>query len=293
MNNFHGYECCVIAAFTSYNPDLELFYEAVSSVRPQVSNVIIVDNGSDNLVGVQEIASKTGSILISFGENKGIAAAYNVAFERAIRYGADWVLTCDQDSVMPDDMVLRLVEGASSFSTISPIGIVCPNFRNRTTGSLEFDYGEPRLIKNCISSGSLTSTVAWTTISGFDENMFIDGVDFEFCDRLVPAGFDILLVPNVVMYHEIGNIEFHNILGHSVAVLNHSPFRKFYIAQNIIYRDGKSRGGIASPVSFVKVLRQVVLVIAFEDDKLDKISSLLRGMKSGVALLSRLRRPND
>ena len=65
--------------------------------------------------------------------------------------------------------------------------------------------------------------------------MFIDGVDFEFCYRMKKSGMNILRVNDVVLSHEIGNITVRHFLGFRVIVKNHSPFRKYYIAKNIIY----------------------------------------------------------
>lgn len=282
----------VLAAFTSFNPDIELLERAVISIKSQVTEVLIVDNGSLNKSDVMALAERNGLKCLSFAQNRGIAAAFNLAFKFAVEAGIDWVVTCDQDSIMPKDLVGRLLKDAIAFNEEYKIGIVCPNFFNRTTKTLEYCVEEPCLIDSCISSGSLTLVKAWDDISGFDEVMFIDGVDFEFCDRLEGAGYKILLDPSVHMEHEIGDIKLHGLPGHKFSVLNHSSFRKFYIAQNIIYRNGKGHGGHVSPVALIRVFKQVLLVFAYEDHKLDKLAAILRGSKSGLSLAKNIREIN-
>lgn len=283
----------VIAAFTSFNPEIGLFRDALESVVSQVDRVIIVDNGSRNISDIQNLADETRSLLISFHNNRGVAAAYNSAFSEAANLGAEWVLTCDQDSVMPNDMVYRLFQGASDAGVGHSIGIICPNFRNRTTGQAEHANLRPKIIDACISSGSLTLVSAWKEISGFDEEMFIDGVDFEFCDRLNLSGYCVLLIPDINMDHEIGTAELHSFMGHRFSVLNHSAFRKYYIAQNILYRDGKLRGGAPSTFAFLKILKQELLVLVYENDKIKKTKSIFLGTRSGIKLLREMKRRND
>ena len=278
----------VLAAFTSYNPDIELLERAVRSISEQVAEVAIVDNGSRNIELVKELVERTGSRLIAFPENRGIAAAFNAAFRYAKDKGFKWVLTCDQDSVMVDGMVARFLDVERVHGEHGRVGIVCPNFYNRTTGRLEYVDDEPRMIDSCISSGSLTLVSAWEAIGGFDEVMFIDGVDFEFCDRLKDSSFRVLLVPDVHMEHEIGAASLHGLPGHKFPVLNHSAFRKFYIAQNIIYRDGKVRGGRPSFVAHLKVLKQMMLVAFYEGEKREKIIQIVDGARAGRKLLEDL-----
>ena len=278
----------MLAAFTSYNPDIELLERAIRSVSDQVAEVAIVDNGSRNIELVKELAGRIGARLIEFSENRGIAAAFNAAFHYAKDKDFEWVLTCDQDSVMVGGMVERFLSVEGSCSEHGRFGIVCPNFYNRTTERLEYVGDEPRMIDSCISSGSLTLVSAWEAVGGFDEVMFIDGVDFEFCDRLKDSGYRVLLVPDVHMEHEIGAASLHGLPGHKFLVLNHSAFRKFYIAQNIIYRDGKARGGRPSFVAHLKVLKQMMLVAFYEGEKREKIIQIVDGASAGRKLLEDL-----
>lgn len=280
------------AAFVTYQPNLGLLERALHSVSEQMGTLCVVDNGSDNVDSIATLCSRMGATLVPLGSNDGIAAAYNRAFNWAKIHDCKWVLTCDQDSVMPQHMVDRLLEAAVGRDDDDRLGIICPDFINRTTGRREYGPDAPRLINECISSGSLTSVEAWGAVDGFDEAMFIDGVDFDFCRRLRDAGWSILLVPDVCIEHEIGDARTHRFLGHEFNVLNHSAFRKYYISQNIIYMSGKFNGDRPEFVAWLKVLKQLLLVLLYEDGKREKLASIVRGARHGRQLL-RERRANQ
>src|SRR5699024_6976157 len=58
----------------------------------------------------------------------------------------------------------------------------------------------------CITSASCTSIKAWEKIGGFDDWLFIDLVDNEFCKRLVASGYKILRLNHLVLDQEFGCI---------------------------------------------------------------------------------------
>lgn len=274
----------VMAALVTYNPDMRLLREALGSICRQ-THTLIVDNGSLNENEISSLCKELACSFVSLGENRGVAAAYNVAFKIAHEAGLSWVITCDQDSIMPDGMVRNFLSEVTHWDGAS-LGIVCPNFENRTTGKCEYGLDKPTLIDECISSGSMTSIESWEAVGGFDEDMFIDGVDFDFCWRIRQKGYGILLIPSVRINHEIGDARIHSILGHEFLVFNHSAFRKFYIAQNIVYMDGKRHDNRVRLYARLKVLKQELLVLFYESEKCKKLASIHAGVRRGIQLLN-------
>lgn len=51
----------------------------------------------------------------------------------------------------------------------------------------------------CITSASCTNLAVWKEVGGFDERLFIDLVDNEFCKRLIVSGYKILRLNNLVL----------------------------------------------------------------------------------------------
>ena len=62
-------------------------------------------------------------------------------------------------------------------------------------------------VDRCIQSGALVSVAAWKYVNGFDEWMFIDFVDFDFCTRLKINNYNIYRCNNVTIDHQLGNRE--------------------------------------------------------------------------------------
>jgi rhamnosyltransferase len=60
-------------------------------------------------------------------------------------------------------------------------------------------------VRTCITSGALTNLDLWKKLDGFDEQMFIDSVDFEYCYRVRKAGYKVIQTDQVQLSHSIGN----------------------------------------------------------------------------------------
>ena len=280
----------VAAAMVTFNPDLELFVRALASLTTQVDTIFVIDNNSHNATQIEAACRNVHALFKELNANKGIATALNSAFALAENHGKQWLLTCDQDSILPSDLTTALTTAACDHDSDAALGIVCPNFLNRTTGVREFEGGAPRMIERCISSGSLTSVGAWRKIGGFDDVMFIDSVDFEFCERLGVAGYGILLVPDVCIDHEIGDARLHHIFGRSFYVFHHPAFRNYFIAQNIVYIAGKRNNGKPGMRPWLQLCKQYLLVLLYERDKIAKVEALSKGTIHGFAMCHELRK---
>lgn len=118
--------------------------------------------------------------------------------------GYEWVLTMDQDSILPDGMVADF----SKYLDEPEIGIVCPKVVDKRRAYMEVQLDDSiEYIDMCITSASCTSIKAWEQIGKFDEWLFIDLVDNEFCKRLVESGYKILRLNKWVLDQEFGKIE--------------------------------------------------------------------------------------
>ena len=96
-----------LAGITLYEPDVHRLLENIDAVLPQVDKLICVDNGSKNIAEIKDrIHWKYPEVeIIENGENLGIARALNQMFEYAEAHVYDWVLTLDQDSVCPENLM--------------------------------------------------------------------------------------------------------------------------------------------------------------------------------------------
>ena len=89
----------ILTGIVTFNPDLEVLHSSLQSLLFQRTPVLIVDNGSKNKSGIDELVKSIdgGIIRIVFNaKNQGIAAALNQIMSYGKRIGAEWVLTLDK-----------------------------------------------------------------------------------------------------------------------------------------------------------------------------------------------------
>ena len=279
-------EMKVLAGITLYNPNIERLKENIDAIYSQVEEVVCVDNGSDDFKQIKQLLTSQYPeiVVIQNQKNLGVAKALNQMFAYAKENGFDWVLTLDQDSVCPDNLIKvyrEVVSRLNEFEDLRHVGILCPqtvdrNFDSRT------DYQEKYiLVDKCITSASLTSVKTWETVGGFWEELFIDFVDHDFCARCKEHGIKILQLNDVQILHELGNGVHHNFLGRRVTALNHRPMRKYYMVRNwIIYMH------VHKDVIDYKKERNsyrffFLKTFLFEKQKLEKLKQMRKGRRDG------------
>lgn len=277
----------VMAGIVTYNPDIMWLHENVDSIMPQVSALCVIDNGSENVNEIENYISSlkyAGNKRIEFvknGANKGIAFALNRLMMMGKECRCSWVITLDQDSIVPNG----LVKSYSEKFVDKDVGIISPVIKDRNIVHKTPPKGQEHFsdIEFCITSASLTSVYAWEEVGGFDEKLFIDYVDHDFCIRIREKGFRILRDNSVMLSHAIGNATEKKVFGRWISVSNHSAFRKYYQIRNNIYLSKKYHQW-----SKYKCLRNIVItylkVILFEDKKFEKLRKMNRGLLDGLRM---------
>ena len=241
----------IAAGIVIYNPDdTERFIESLTSVLAKFSRVYLFDNSTEQ---VRLPTFGPNVSYITEHKNLGIAYALNRMMERAEQDGFQWLVTMDQDSILPD----KILEAYRAHIYDPDVAIICPQVIDKRRAYMMVKT-EPReeFIEECITSGSCTSIEVWKKLGKFDEWLFIDLVDNEFCKRAVVSGYKILQLNSLVMNQEFGKIipksEKTQRFWLKVAKLLHnknfakfsykkfvSPTRVYYTNRNIIYVNRK------------------------------------------------------
>ena len=271
----------ILGAIVLFNPELLRLKENISAVVSQVDSLLLVDNGSDNINDVIPLLDDK-IILIKNKHNKGIAYALNQIFYYAEQNSFSWVLTLDQDSVVLNNVVSIFKNFSVKYQNI---GIMCPIVidRNFSIPNNEFDE-DFRELKECITSGSFTNVSAWRRVGGFDNEMFIDWVDWDFCYLLAEYGYKIIQVKKAQLLHELGeNSRIVDFWGRKILLLNRSPFRYFYVARNYIYL-ARKHTNISLRHQFYANIRTLFFVTIFEHNKWRNILAFLKGMYCGLKM---------
>lgn len=261
----------------TYQPELSRLSDNLRAAfaSMMVSRVIIYDNHSDNCETIRQLTALDSHCLLMEGdENRGIAYALNALCQKAVDEGCDWILTLDQDSVIPKG----LLEEFDHYTDQEDLGIICPGIIDRNMGrEYTRQTSGTEYITQCITAGNLVRLKAWQKTGGFSEKLFIDGVDFDFCMKMGEAGFKILRTNNVCLLQEVGHgrkipLPFH----HQMSVLNHSPQRLYYIARNYLYigRRYHQRWHWA-----IEVAKRMFIVACFEDNRREKLRAMFLGIR--------------
>ena len=274
----------IAAGIVLYNPDLIRLKQNIESIYHQVGMIILVDNGSDNIDKIEEIYGNTNGIFIIKNEvNLGIAAALNQIIGKCDIEGIEWVLTLDQDSISP----MNLIEEYSKHITKSRIAIITPNIKdiNSNKMALNNNINKYEYVEECITSASLTNVQICKEIGYFDDRMFIDYVDFDYCTRVRLNDYKILKVNTATLIHEVGTLKEIYLFKKKIEVYNHAPIRKYYYCRNIIYYCNKYKGKINVKRSYMKLFKRFIVVLLFERNKISKIRAIMRGIKDGLIMI--------
>ncbi|MFD1851258.1 glycosyltransferase family 2 protein [Oceanobacillus bengalensis] len=274
-----------IAGIVLYNPDIPRLQENIESIYKQVEQVILIDNGSKNIKEIKFLINRFEKLtLIENKQNKGIATALNQIVNYSMNCNFNWVLLLDQDSVSP----LNIIDEFDRYTcTDEKVAIICPeiNDRNSVQVSNSNNIEEYEYVKECITSGSFLNCSIWYEIGGFDEKMFIDYVDIEYCKRVIRAGFKILKVNRVELLHEIGKRNTYKFLWLNVPTYEHSAFRKYYITRNTLYFTRKYKEDENILYAYLKVIKRLIIVVLYEKDKWKKINAMYRGMRDSYKMI--------
>jgi rhamnosyltransferase len=273
------------AIIVTYFPDEDL-PRRVAAVATQVASVIIVDNGSnpEQLAMLREISAQHGAELLLNHTNLGVGTALNRGVGRAIEQGYSWVLTLDQDTQVYPDLIESLCRVYTAYPRAEQIGIIGTNNHDANTGQLRFvrerlDKGFYEEVKVTITSGSLMSVAAYKAIGPFREDFFIDGIDHEYCLRLIEQDFKVLLSLYPGMVHAIGTQKVHRFMGKTPIAENYAPFRHYYLTRNrlLLARRFFSRHSSWVLFDLKHRLRTIAVIVLFEEQKIRKLYAVCLG----------------
>ena len=227
---------CVIL----YHPrDTDL--ENIRSYLPKVDKLYIYDN-TENKKTKLSFENNNKIIYFSDLENKGLSFRLNQACHQAISDGFDFLMTMDQDSSFGLENLNHYFDSIKNYSNKNTVGIFGLEY------STEDKIVNPKNIISqevyeLITSASVINLNNYNEIGGFDENIFIDGVDFDYCFATLKKGFKCILFKNNYFKHSFG-VKTKTASIKSLYLIKkekylHSPIRIYYIIRNMLYLEKK------------------------------------------------------
>ncbi|HUP31214.1 MAG TPA: glycosyltransferase family 2 protein [Usitatibacter sp.] len=247
----------VASVTVAYNaPPLRLA-EQLRALQGEISRIIVVDNGSASPVAqlLREIPGAGENVqVLPFTRNLGVAHGFNAGIAEARRNGARYVLLLDHDSVPEAGMVAALLESmaAARARAGGPVAAVGPRIRDSrdrhelpfvSLGWLRNHHGRCASEEGMlacdflISSGALVDVGAFDAVGPFDEDLFVDNVDLEWCFRARAKGFRLYGACAAILDHRLGDERRPVLNGLEVVV--HSPERLYYMTRNRVALYGR------------------------------------------------------
>lgn len=269
----------ICASIVLYNPDVERLKNNFMAIYRQVKHVFVYDNGSLNYNECEIFLSLYENVtFIHSKENLGLAYALNYLCDLALKSGYEWIVTLDQDSIVEP----FLIEEYKKYILEDVAQITCYiRDINNEKNDYELRYEE---IRWCITSGTFMNLFIWEKVGKFDEQLFIDGIDYDFGLIISENGYKTVRIPYVGLNHEIGKISKNiRIFGKEHPVYNHNHIRKYYIARNSIYVARKHRN-LSVSKSVFRVIGRLIFDFVFEKQKFKKLRYALKGMKDGFRM---------
>lgn len=224
LTNIHK----VYAVVVWYNPSAQEA-DLIRLYDHDVDGVIVVDNSdADNR---HLVADRPEIIYLPQLRNTGIGRALNIGCKEAMRLGAEWVLTMDQDSRWNQQSVAQYIGEAARYKELEHVAIFSPFHDCDGHPEKHHRNGqyEPRQVVMC--SGNLLRLQAWKEIGGFNEDFFIDYVDDEICCHVRRNGWQVIRINDIFLTHSLGNGA--RTVGFTRHVyVSHPAWRYYYIARN-------------------------------------------------------------
>lgn len=269
----------ICAVFVTYNP-LEEVIENVAITIAQVNYVVIVDNGSAGQSEdyIRELEKLQNCTVLRNRQNLGIAVALNRGIDYALEAGFDWVATFDQDSRISSGFFSIMLNSYENDPLSKEIAILAPTYIDTQSGVqgklTRKGNGE---ILMTMSSGSTMPSSIIRELGRFDESLYMDYVDIDFCLRARQKGMRIAQSPAVLL-HSLGRTTYYRFLGINFSTTNHSAGRRYYITRNRLRLLKRYIGNWSWVWRESKAFfSEAVKVVLLEDDKWKKVGAIAEG----------------
>ena len=246
VNNEYIKSIKLYALTVLYNPKHSML-DNIKTYIDEVEFLYLVDNSPKENAWINDEIESRGWKNVRYqwngGENLGLAEPINIYGQKAIENGCDWFITFDQDSQACAGMMKQMKEYAESGLCGNDVAVITPKRINKASDIVVESVPRISFVNDTIQSGAMHNLKVMEKIGGYDENIFIDHLDLEYCARCISKGYKIARVNHAKLLHEILNTwqKRKNIGGKEYLIGKYSPERYYYRHRNALYCMDKYR----------------------------------------------------
>jgi rhamnosyltransferase len=261
-----------------FYPDFKKLLFNIETFINNVEQLFVVFNSPVSSDEVERLNLGYPKVQLIFNnENIGVAATLNQTATKALNLGFEWLLTMDQDSYFQTDFFFIAFE---SNRNKEDIAIFCPNSDLSSVSIIE-DSDVVEEMLDTITSGNLLNLFIWKTLGGFEEKLFIDEVDNDYCLKAVSNGYKILRYRNIRLIHELGRKKEVTFLFKKHTIIIHPPFRAYYIFRNNFYIFNKYKREFPEFVRSRKIilLKSFIKILLFSTERIQNCRYIFLAVK--------------
>ena len=269
-----------------YSAGITLFFpsnnelEALLSYAPVFDKIYVYDNTDsiDEQISNSEFFANTEKFeYFSDCKNFGLSVAFNSMCKTATLNNSDYICLLDQDSIISNSSLIKMMSHINSAEDNS-VGIYTPEiiYRSdlRNPASARSRKTENQELNWAITSGSFIHLDTFNLTEGFDENYFIDRLDYDYCLQIRELGYKIIRIKNTFLFQQLGSKT--RFLG--ISVSEHNALRHYYVFRNRLYfYHSKHFSYLNMLIVTLLSIRHVFSIIA-ESNSLEKLLILRRSM---------------
>lgn len=266
-----------LVAVITYNPEIDLLQKNLKALLGKFESVLIVDNNSENIDQIEKLIKANGLKvdLEKLSDNLGIAYAQNVGLKKAAQEKMKWLLTMDQDSVIPENLTVEYQKVIDKYNNIGLIG-----WNQRPS-----DQGKDIVRQDwfILSSGCLMSVEALQKCKGFDEKLFIDHVDTEANMKIRTLGYKTLTTSTVKLSHQLGTKTTNKTIRGN-PYITHSPVRIYYNVRNsiVLFKRYFWKLPAWTMIAIINNIRESIYLLLYQPNKLKNFALLMRAWFDGI-----------
>jgi rhamnosyltransferase len=219
-------------AIIIYNPDDDLVVNILTYIDGIEKLYIFNNSPIDNISLPESIKSKM--LYVHSGENKGIAERLNEAIQMAKLDKYEYLLTMDQDSSFNPKELFNYKLKIEKYPIKDEVAMygIAHNVKELNTAKPNNNNDNNKLI----TSGSIINLGALNKELEFDEKLFIDNVDIDFCFTAWRHNLKTILFNDLLLNHKMGEIrKIITPLFQRHDRIVHTPTRLYYIVRNYLY----------------------------------------------------------
>lgn len=255
----------IVAIVVLYNPD-DKVYRTIKEYENLVNRVILVDNS------LQSNGAKFKDLnfvkYIPLFQNKGIAYALNKGIKES---NEKYILTMDQDSHIKGSLINAYLSFLNKNDEKKIGALTCQYNTDRNAKKPRTGFEK---VKLSMQSGTLFKRDTFNKIGYFNEQLFLDVVDYEYFLRMNQVDLQLIRINPAVLDHQPATTRILKLgfgkLKYGIA----SPVRYYYQARNLLWTAKKYKD---PKLYFILTIKLLKIVILFDNKK-----RYLRAFNQGI-----------